>query len=397
MEWKRIKVVLNYNNESYTIDVQRFKKLKYIKEKAYKYFYPIKTDIVIKYNNKSLDSLLEQSIGLIFNEKTFVRLMIFSLPGVSKSIKIKSKNYKKNLNLNINNVSKANNNNNYLISPNKNEILINNNSKIKYNITKINKSAEKSKAENSSIKTDVSNNRKNNLNLNKNGRKKLPPIKKEKSDIIDFNNCIECIKNITSEYCRKCNKFLCLNCANKNHSKEDHKLIEIDNNEKINIYRYKEELNKELYDSLKSFDSINIDESIDINKDIEKYRKNFNGIIKSLVDVAKGIKENLNEENHKELNKEENKEIIIKRLKKTKNEINNELKEYNENKGIDIFRELNLKDRTINKLIKEYKCETYDEFINNKIQNLFLDIENEFDNVVFQLEESINICNIFDM
>ena len=84
-------------------------------------------------------------------------------------------------------------------------------------------------------------------------------------------------------------------------------------------------------------------------------------------------------------------------MKKTKNEINNELKEYNENKGIDIFRELNLKDRTINKLIKEYKCETYDEFINNKIQNLFLDIENEFDNVVFQLEESINICNIFDM
>ena len=233
--------------------------------------------------------------------------------------------------------------------------------------------------------------------MNKNGRKKLPPIKKQKSEKIDFNNCIECIKNITSEYCRKCNKFLCLNCANKNHSKEEHKLIEIDNNEKINIYRYKEELNKELYDSLKSFDFINIDESIDINKDIEKYRKNFNGIIKSLVDVANGIKENLNEENHKEFYKEENKEIIKKRLNNIKDEINNELKEYNENKGIDIFRDLKEKDRTINKLIKEYKCETYAEFINNKIQNLFLDIENEFDDVIFQLEENINICKIFDI
>ena len=154
-----IKVVLNYNNESYTIDVQRFKKLKYIKQKAYKYFYPIKTDIVIKYNNKSLDSLLDQSIGMIFNEKTFIRLMIFSLPVVRKSIKIKTKNNKKNLNLNINNVSQTNSNNNYLISPNKNEILINSNSKIKYNITKINKSAEKSKAEDINIKTDVSNNK----------------------------------------------------------------------------------------------------------------------------------------------------------------------------------------------------------------------------------------------
>ena len=84
-------------------------------------------------------------------------------------------------------------------------------------------------------------------------------------------------------------------------------------------------------------------------------------------------------------------------MNKAKEELNNELKEYNENKGIDIFRELNEKDRTINKLIKEYKCETHAEFINNKIENLFLDIENEFDKVVFQLEENINICNIFDI
>ena len=115
------------------------------------------------------------------------------------------------------------------------------------------------------------------------------------------------------------------------------------------------------------------------------------------MDVAKGIKENLNEENHKEFNKEENKEIIIKRLNKTKDEINNEIKEYNEIKGINIFRELNEKDRAINKLIKEYKCETHAEFISNKIENLFLDIENEFDKVAFQLEENINICNIFDI
>ena len=83
-----IKIVLNYKNESYSIEVQKYQKLKYVKQRAYKLFYPIKTDIDIKYNNKSLTSLLDQSIGMIFNEKSFVRLIIIPHLGVGKSIKL---------------------------------------------------------------------------------------------------------------------------------------------------------------------------------------------------------------------------------------------------------------------------------------------------------------------
>ena len=384
-----IKVVINYNNESYTMEVQKFKKLNYVKERVYKLFYPIKTDIDLKYNNKSLSSLLDQPIGMIFNEKYFIRLFVFPLPGVNKSMKIKSKNNKnniKNLKLNINNDITKINNNNYLISSNRKEF--NNNKEIKYN----NKSAEKAKTENVN---EYFNNNSNSLKLRQNRKKILPPIKTERNkklDSIDYNNCNECMKNITSEYCRQCNKFLCLNCANKNHLKKGHKLIEIDNNEKINISRYKEEINKDLYDSLKSFDFINFEEKNNIN-DIEKYQKNFDTIIKSVTDVANGIKENLNEENNIEFNNEENKEQILNKINNIRDEIDNEFKKDN-NIGINSFIELNEKDRKINKYVKEYKCNTNTEFINTKIQNLFLDVENEIDKLIFKLEENINIGQI---
>ena len=258
-----IKFVLNYNNKSLSVDVPKYKKLKYIKEKAYKLFYPIKTDIDIKYNNKSLSSLLEQSIGMIFNNKLFIRLMIISLPGVRKSMKIKTN---KSILLTLEterNQNQDDNDDNLIVKNNKMEIIINNSNKLKPNIIKKNKSLEKFKTENNNNlnKNNINHNNKklNNikdLHLKKNGKKKLPPIKtennKNKIDIIAYNNCSECIKNITSEYCRKCNKFLCLSCSNENHSKEDHKLIEIEEDkEKTNISRYKEEINKDLYNYFK--------------------------------------------------------------------------------------------------------------------------------------------------
>ena len=159
-----IKFVLNYNNKSLSVDVPKYKKLKYIKEKAYKIFYPIKTDIDIKYNNKSLSSLLEQSIGMIFNDKLFIRLMIISLPGVRKSMKIKTN---KNILLTETN-QKQDDDDNLIVKNNKMEIIINNSNKLKPNIIKKNKSLEKFKTENNN------NLNKNNINHN---NKKLNNIK----------------------------------------------------------------------------------------------------------------------------------------------------------------------------------------------------------------------------
>lgn len=376
-----VKVVLVYNDENYSIEVQKYKKLKYIKEQVYKLFFSIKNDIDIKFNNKSLSSHLDLSIGMIFNEKSFVKLQIIPLQGVKKGIKLKLKN--KNKEVNSENKEESKGKKDMFLTPNKQkkENIINASINIKSN--NMNKSLEKIKAENKNKKK----NEYLDLNLKKNGRIKLPPIKTEpnlkKIDIIPYNNCSECIKNKTSEYCRKCDKFLCFNCSNKNHSQEDHKLIDIDDNEKININRYKEEINKDLYDSFKYLNHIN-DDMLKDNSDIDKAKKNFEKIISSLVEIAAGIKDNLNEEIH--FNVEENKDQVGIKINKIKDEINNENVKRND---IDVIKELNIKDKNINKLIKEYNCISKDEFVKNKIENLFLDIEDEIDKVIFELEEKI--------
>ena len=398
MSNESIKVVLNYKNESYTIEVQKYKQLKVIKERAYKLFYPIKTDIDIKYNNKSLSSLLNQSIGMIFNDKSFVRLMIISIPGVSKSIKLKTnKNKHKILTpLNLNNNNKSIQNENITISTPKThnkEMIINSSRK-----TEVNKTIE-------ITKTEMNNNKKINklnyyeeLNLKKNGKKKLPPIKLENDnnnnlnkndyDIIAFNNCSECITSITSEYCRKCNKFLCLNCANKNHSNDDHKLFEIDENEKINISRYKEELNKYFYSSLNYFNT-NLDVE-DVNMDVDKAKNNFEKLINMLTEVAQGIKDNICDNDNNELNNDNNKKIIEDKINNIKEEMNSKDYEKDNENNINVFKELYLKDKNINRLIKEYKCSNNEEYANNKIQKLFGDVEDEIDIIMFELEENIN-------
>ena len=92
-----IKVILNYNNGSYIINIQSFEKLITLKKKVYQLFFPIKTDIDIKYENKSISKKLDTSVGILFKDKKVARLDIIAIPGRKKSLKIKRK--KKNENV----------------------------------------------------------------------------------------------------------------------------------------------------------------------------------------------------------------------------------------------------------------------------------------------------------
>ena len=415
-----IKIVLSYQNQTYQIEVQKYKKLKSLKEKAYKLFYPIKYELELKYNNKSLTKFLDQSIGMLFGEKSFIRIVAQPLPGVNRSMKLKpkikitgplspsnknnnksiEKNNRKEIDTSVNIKEIITNNNNL------NSINSNNNSHRTY------KNLDKIKTESNTNNSNNKNKNKNKLdfyeelNLKKNGRKKLPPIKTENNekeemnnkqpnnDIIAFNNCSECLYGATSVYCRNCNKFLCLDCSNKNHSVEnEHKLIEIDDNEKINVNRYKEEINKELYNAFNSFDNSGVDNEGD-TIDTEGERKNFEKLINNLTDVAIGMKENINLD--EEYNNED-KERIEEELNNIKNELNNEnYEEKNNEDGFKFFKELNAKEKNINKLMKEYNCNSTAEYIDNKIQKLFGDIEDEIDKVIFELEEKVNFGEISD-
>ena len=403
-----IKVALTYQNQTYQIQVQKYKKLKSLKEKAYKIFYPIKYELELKYNNKSLTKFLDQSIGMVFSEKSFIKIVAHPLPGVNRSMKLKPKikiastlSPTKNTNKSI----EKNNRKEIDTSVNIKEIMSRND-----NISSINthRSNTLGKLKTESNTNNKSNNKNKNkldfyeeLNLKKNGRKKLPPIKTENieneemnnmhsnNDIIAFNNCSECLYGLTSVYCRNCNKFLCLDCSNKNHYLEsEHKLIEIDDNEKINVNRYKEEINKELYSAFNSFNNCGLDNEGD-TIDTEGEKKNFEKLINNLTDVSMGMKEsiNLDEEFYNE-----DKDKIRDELNNIKNELNNENYEEKNNgdDGFKFFKELIDKDKKINNLKKEYNCNSTAEYMDNKIQKLFGDVEDEIDKVLFELEEKVN-------
>ena len=397
-----IKVVLNYKDEIRTIEIQQYAELKQIKKKAYELFYPIKTEIDIKYNNKSLSSLLEQSIGNIIGKKSFMKLNIISLPGITKSLKIKpikklsplkidSPSHKKIINDKINS----------LLTPRilRNQIAIKTDNKTKQNEIKKSNSSEKIKKENIEqkiCKTELKTINYEDFHLKKNGKKKLPPIKIDnqeiKKDVIDDNKCSECLKKIFLDYCRNCNIFLCLKCSNNNHLKEGHKLIEIDDNEKVNISRYKEEINKNLYNCLNSFNNVNIEgENEEIN--IEEAKNKYEKLINNLCETCERFIENLNEEEEEEVfNEEEIKNEIEEKLNIINDELNNE--NYDEDikeNGICVFKELNKKDRIIKTLINDYKCDNSAELSGNKINKFFTDIENEIDIILFDLEEQIDL------
>ena len=91
---KNIKINLVYKERKNVIEVRPYVKLKAIKKQIYNLFYPIHSDIDILHNNKSKNSLLDQSVGMIFgNDIIFIELKIRDLPGTKKPCfeKIKKK------------------------------------------------------------------------------------------------------------------------------------------------------------------------------------------------------------------------------------------------------------------------------------------------------------------
>jgi hypothetical protein len=90
-------ITLNYNNKDISFFTKRFNKLINIKEKAYQLFYPIKSDIKLKYNNKDLSYFLDQSIGLLFENRGKIKLTIEPIIGTRRLLKQVKLNSHKNI------------------------------------------------------------------------------------------------------------------------------------------------------------------------------------------------------------------------------------------------------------------------------------------------------------
>ena len=394
-----INIILNYNNKNLSLIVKRFKKLEIIKEKAYQLFYPIKCDIKIKYNNKDLSSFLDQSIGLIFVNRAKVKLDIDPIIGTKKK---PTKTNKIMTNKNLSNLSAlsmlqvqtsqapilTSNLNDRYKSINTEKVHINNNNNIlnKYNHNKNNNNKSISPTSSSLTKLPpikTKNKSKNqisckDLNINMTERKKNES--QLCNDIASYIICRECLLNEIKYYCRKCNTFICVNCNNKKHKK--HILLEIDiSNQKINIDKYKEELNNKLYYAMNNLDNLDNIESTEVKED--DWSQKFQDAVDNLVKVAQDVKDEIK-------NNKGNNTDISNNIKNYQNKLKKEVENLkkisismNED-PFELFNDINRMERIINQIVKGGSNKT------NKIEEMFIDIENEIDYALFELEEQMN-------
>ena len=400
-----IDVLLNYNNKNLSLIVKRFKKLGVIKEKAYQLFYPIKYDIKIKYNNKDLSSFLDQSIGLIFENRTKVKLDIVPIIGTKRQIK----NYKLMTKKNLSNISAL------CIFPSKpaQVPILSSDINDRYKSINTEKVNNTNKINNSCNENNKNTNNDNNKSISPGAtsRNKLPPIKyrnksknemsykdkdininiterkknenKSCNDISSYTICRECLTNETKYYCRKCNTFTCVKCNNKKHKK--HILLDIDiTNEKINLEKYKETLNNKLYDSKHNLD--NLDNVLEGEMKEEDWRKKYNEAVDNLARVAEDAKDEIikNKSNKEENNNMSNNIHIYQNKLKIELENLNNINITTNKDPFELFNEINRKERILNQIVKEGSNKT------NIIEEMFVDIENEIDFVLFELEEQLN-------
>ena len=365
-------IILNYNNKNLSIVVKKFKKLQIIKEKVYQLFYPIKSDIQLKYNNRDLSSFLDQSIGLLFENKGKVRLQIDPIIGSKRQINRKNKtNSKKNI---------FNNNIELYIQP----------SSDRYKSIQTERFTD---IDNKSL-SPVSTSRKQLLppiikNNNKTPYKNLNNLEgnniKIKYDISSYTLCRECLTNETKHYCRKCNKFICSNCNKKKH--KNHLLLKIDiTNEITNIEKYKIEIINKLCFALNHLDNLDNIKNNEINE--EEWKKKYNEAVNNLASIAQEQKDEIkknknNKSNNNNTNNNINQNEYQKRLNKNVEYLNGINISTNKD-PFELFNEINRRERIINQTLKERNNKT------NIIEKMFIDIENEIDFILFELEEQLN-------
>ena len=340
-----VTITLNYNNKDLSFTIKRFNKLSKVKEKAFQLFYPIKSDIILKYNNKDLSDLLEQSIGLIFENKTKLKIKIEPQIGTQRLIK---------------------------------KLINKSNINIFYRNQEISKQALSAEKYNS-LNTETTNRIKYN--------RKLPPIKnnitsnyfdnKYEINIFTYKICKDCMRKKSNTFCRKCNAFICSNCSNKRH--KSHLILGINHDdESINIENYKNEIMNTFSSTINDLNNLETIEKEELNED--EWKTKYNKVINTLVQI---VQKNLDKFKEDENNEEENNSKEFKTiLKEEKNNINNIVISINKD-PFKLFKEINEKEKSVLKMIKKNNKE------NNKIDEMFDKIENEFDDIIYNLEEDI--------
>ena len=450
-----IHLILNYHGRSIIVELKKYKTLVHVKQKVFDLFFPVKHNINIYLNNKNLEPLISQPIGYIFSGQSLVNLKVVDEGVINTPFKLVNRyqdsfyttndlmtNYSRQnfnfykkaskTNSTENKLSKSNSKNNNKSKTNKSAML--NKNKLfllKSELNNINKNKINNKRLFNSGSVD-------NINTKKyqTGRNKLPPIqpkiiknKKSNNANIVYNKCNDCYINKIAIYCRLCDKFLCNNCAlNKKSYHISHKddfITLIQDSNKANIKQYRNIINKQLKESLVSFNNIdknknkekneeeednNNNEKSDNNNDNEKINENdndndneknndnekfnYNDIITKisehvykLVDQAKEMKDNIKNIDFSQNNDDDERiHAIIENEKKV-------LKKLDVFEYVSPFQPffiLNTYERNMHKYFNNYGVSNDERiYIKTQIELMFENVENEVDNTLAEIDKII--------
>ena len=449
-----IHLILNYHGRSIVVELKKYKTLVDVKQKVFDLFFPVKHNINVYLNNKNLEPLINQPIGYIFSGQTLVNLKVVDEGVINTPFKLINRfqdSFYKTNDL-ITNYSRRNFN--YYNKTNKSNSSIKNN---KNNSVMLNKNKLlllKTELKNNNNINNITNNKRlfnsssvENINTKKyqTGINKLPPIQpknikntKNKSNInIIYNKCNDCYINKISIYCRLCDKFLCNNCAlNKRsyhtvHKNDFIKLIQDSNT--ANIKQYKNIINKQLKESLITFNKIghnNIKEKTeeegnnDKNKEKGKKNLNDNGNDNDendgeKNDEKKNDKDNSDKFNYNEIMtkisgniyklvdqakemKDKIKNVDFSQVKDTNDDARTEaiiINEKNVLKKLDVFEYvspfqpffiLNTYERNMHKYFNNYGISNDERiYMKTQIELMFENVENEVDNALAEIDKII--------
>ena len=409
-----IQLVLTYHGHSINVELKKHKTLVNVKQKIFNLFFPVKHDINIYVNNKNLESLISRPIGYIFSGQTLVNLKVVDVDENNTYFKL-SKRFQDSSNKNNN--LRVNYSKNTLFFHKKGNII--NSSENKKSSKRHNKSVMLNKNQLLLLKTDLY---KNNINYNDKTKKlynrcsvdsintiKLPPIYQKNSQnhknnfIIVYNKCNDCYLSNISIYCRRCNKFLCNNCAlNKKSYHIIHKevfIILIQDSNKANIKLYKNIINMQLKDSLSCFNNIGINKKenkYEENKNNENNNNNFNYIeiinnisnkIYKLVDKITEMNNSLKEIDNNQIEDNLKNQEIEQICENEKNILKN-LNVYQYMSPFQPFFILNVYEKNMIKYFNKNRVKNDErKYIKNQIELLFENIENEVDNVLMEIDK----------
>ena len=449
-----IHLILNYHGRSIVVELKKYKTLVDVKQKVFDLFFPVKHNINVYLNNKNLEPLIKQPIGYIFSGQTLVNLKVVDEGVINTPFKLINRfqdSFYKTNDL-ITNYSRRNFN--YYNKTNKSNSSIKNN---KNNSVMLNKNKLlllKTELKNNNNKNNITNNKRlfnsssvENINTKKYHTRinKLPPIQskniknnKNKSNInIIYNKCNDCYINKISIYCRLCDKFLCNNCAlNKRsyhtvHKNDFIKLIQDSNT--ANIKQYKNIINKQLKESLITFNKIdhnNIKEKTeeegnnDKNKEKGKKKLNDNDNGNDENDDEKNDEKKKDNDNNDKFNYNEimtkisgNIYKLVDQAKEMKDKIKNvdfsQVKDTNDDarteaiinneknvlKKLDVFEYvspfqpffiLNTYERNMHKYFNNYGISNDERiYMKTQIELMFENVENEVDNTLAEIDKII--------